>query len=409
MKNIYILDEYQSSTKNGIGTFLRELLKCFEGNNICLIEFNYNEKEFTIKTVNGIREMLFPTFERNGFLTNYRIIDKFFRLYIEDSPDNLFMLNHSPCENLLKAIRTAFPLSKITFTIHDLGWTSRLLGDFNKLQEIISKKKHKKIKNQYQSIIDYFHEEQRMYEITDKLICLSDDTYRFLKKVYGVNKNKISLIPNGLTDTYVPIYPTKKRSLKVKMGVQPDEKILLVTGRATIAKGVPYLLNAFTKVAKKYSDCRLVVIGHIHDPVSILKISKQIAAKINYTGLISIEDLRRWYQIADIGVIPSLSEQCTYSGIEMMMYGLPIVASDGFGVRSMFQDGVNAKIAKIGDRKKSKEFETNLATAILELLFSESLRKQLSNGSRQVYESCYTLKKMQGGYGKLLKTLDKQC
>jgi glycosyltransferase involved in cell wall biosynthesis len=119
--------------------------------------------------------------------------------------------------------------------------------------------------------------------------------------------------------------------------------------------------------------------------------------------------LRRWYQIADIGDIPSLSEQCTYSGIEMMMHGLPIVASDGFGVRSMFQDGVNAKIAKIGDRKKSKEFETNLTSAILELLFSEELCSQLSDGARQVYESCYTLKKMQDGYGKLLKTLDKQC
>ncbi|MDR3046571.1 MAG: hypothetical protein LBU51_03030, partial [Bacteroidales bacterium] len=177
MKNIYILDEYQSSAENGIGTFLRELLKCFKGCDvcICLIEFNSIEKSFKIKTDNALNEIHFPFFEKNGFLSNFKIIDKFFRLYIEDSQDNLFMLNHSPCEDLLTAIKIYFPLSKIVFTIHDFGWTSRLLGDFDKLREIISKETHKKIKERYQLIIDYFHEEQHMYEITDKVICLSDD------------------------------------------------------------------------------------------------------------------------------------------------------------------------------------------------------------------------------------------
>ena len=403
MKNIYILDDYKSSTQNGIGTFLRELLKCFEGHNICLIEFNSNEKAFAIKTVNGIQEIHFPVFERNGFLANYKIIEKFFRLYITDSSDNLFMVNHSPCENLLKVIKTHFPQSKITFTIHDLGWTSQLLGDFDRLKYIVSKEKCKKIRTQYQSVIDYFHEEQRMYETVDKVICLSNDSYCLLQEVYGTDKNKIALIPNGLIDTYVPISIVKKRTFKIKMGIDPNEKILLSPGRTTIVKGVPCLLNAFVNVVKKYPYCRLVIIGNVIDPVSILKLSKQVAAKVSYTGLISKDELKHWYQIADIGIIPSLSEQCSYTGIEMMMHGLPVVASDGFGIRSMFHDRVNAGVAKIGNRKRPKEFEMNLAITILELLSSESLRKQLSNGSRRMYESSYILEKMQEEYKKLMQ------
>ena len=85
------------------------------------------------------------------------------------------------------------------------------------------------------------------------------------------------------------------------------------------------------------------------------------------------------------------------------MYRLPVVASNGFGVRNMFQDGVNAKIAETGNRKK-KAFENNLTTAILELLSSETLYKQLSNGSRQTYESCYTSRKMKECYNELLET-----
>jgi len=405
MKNIYILDEYQSSNQNGIGTFLRELVKCFKGHTICLVEFNSNEKTFTIKTDNDIREIHFPPFKRNGFTDNYKIIEKLFRLYIPDSSDNLFMVNHTPCENLLKAIKTAFPLSKATFTIHDLGWSSRLLGDFEELKEIIAKETHKKIKDRYQLVINHFHEEQRMFEISDKVVCLSDDTCLLLQEVHLVDKNKTALIPNGLTDTRVSISPAKKRALRIKMGIRPDEKILLYAGRTTFLKGAPCLLSAFTKVAKKYPDCRLVITGPIYEPAPLLKLSKQAASKVSYTGLISKEELTCWYQIADIGIAPAFWEQCSYSGIEMMMHGLPVAASDGFAVRNMFQDGINARVAKIGNRKKIKEYEMNLANAILDLLFSEELCKQLSKGARQVYESCYTQEKMQENYNELLETL----
>jgi glycosyltransferase len=400
MKNIYILDEYKSSTQNGIGTYLQELLKCFESHNVCLIEFCSNEKLFCIKTVNGVREMYFPSFVKNGCLANYKIIDKFFRLYIEDSPNNWFMLNHSPCENLLKVIKTAFPLSKITFTIHDLGWTSSLMGDFEKMKEIICDENNKKTKSKYQYVINYFHEEQRMYKTVDRVICLCDDTYRFLQEVYEVNKNKIALIPNGLADTHVPLSLVKKWALKAKMRINPDEKILLTIGRATPTKGVPHLLNSFVEVIKRYNNCRLVIIGPLHD-VSILKLSKSIAHKVSYTGLIDKKELNYWYRIADIGIIPSLSEQCSYTGIEMMMHSLPIVASDGFGVCSMFRDKVNARIAKIGDRKKTREFTANLTIAILELLLSTDLCEKLGKSARQTYESYYTTEKMREGYKKL--------
>jgi glycosyltransferase len=400
MKNIYILDEYQSSAQNGIGTYLQELLKCFENHNVCLVKFNSNEKLFCIKTVSGIRVMHFPPFVKNGFLGNYKIIDKFFRLYIEDSPDNWFMLNYSPCENLLKVIKTAFPLSKLTFTIHDLGWTSSLMGNFEKLREIISDENNKKTKNKYQHIISYFREEQRMYETADNVICLCDDTYRILQDVYEVSKNKIVLIPNGLTDMYLPFSPAKKQVLKAKMRINPDEKILLVVGRTTSAKGVPHLLNAFLEVEKKYPNCRLVIIGPLYD-VSMLKLSKSIAHKVSYTGLIDKKELNCWYRIADVGIIPSFSEQCSYTGIEMMMHALPIVASDGFGLCSMFKDKVNARIAKIGNRKKTKEYVANLMTAILELLFSVELCETLGKRARQTYLSCYCSEKMRAGYQKL--------
>lgn len=77
-----------------------------------------------------------------------------------------------------------------------------------------------------------------------------------------------------------------------------------------------------------------------------------ISTKVTYTGHLERKELKKWYQMADIGVIPSYTEQCSYVGIEMMMHGLPIVTSDGFGLRDMFKDQGNAIVVPIGKRTK---------------------------------------------------------
>lgn len=51
----------------------------------------------------------------------------------------------------------------------------------------------------------------------------------------------------------------------------------------------------------------------------------------------------------------------------MKMYGLPVVASDGLGVRNMF-DVNNGIIANIENRNCPKEFQVNLGNAIVKAL-----------------------------------------
>lgn len=55
-----------------------------------------------------------------------------------------------------------------------------------------------------------------------------------------------------------------------------------------------------------------------------------------------------------------------------MMHGLPIVTSDGFGLRDMFKDQGNAIVVPIGKRtKKNGTFSENLVHALTMLLSSE--------------------------------------
>jgi len=108
---------------------------------------------------------------------------------------------------------------------------------------------------------------------------------------------------------------------------------------------------------------------------------------------------------ADIWLTLSYYEECSYVGIEMMMHGLPVVASDGYSVKNMFHDGENALVARISDVQRPRVFEKNLAEALLRLLRSDELRQDLGRKSRAYYLSHYRAEIMRERYQAFFKDL----
>ncbi len=412
MKNFYILDEHISSQMNGIGTFLRELLFCLKKpqHNICIISFNADTKEFGITEEQGIKKMLFPVFKTGNFMSHPNIVDKFFRLYIKDSPNNIFFLNHSPCRDLIKSLKKAFPLSKIVFTIHDFGWTNPLMGNLKEFKHLIKNKSSyidqpKKTTENF--IINYYEEEKEMYQLADRTICLSHDSFSVLRSVYKLNKSKISFIPNGMQQPKIGLKEKNAKEIRKSLNIRNDEKIIIAIGRPTKQKGVFELIGAMRLVLKAYQNVRLVIIGDANEQSfrELIQSASSLSLSITFTGLLDRESICKWLSIADIGVVPSYYEQFGFVGVEMMMHGLPIIASDGLGVRNMFQDNVNAKIAKIGNRKRSIEYKNNLAKAVLELLNSPDLCSNLSAIARKIYEEKYHIRHMKQKYKELICSL----
>lgn len=407
MKEICIINERSNASIYGIGTFLNEYIECLERINIKIniVELDFTQKEFEIKERNGVTTFLFPyqyTPNRENYFCSIVHICRF---YIKDSAALIFHLHYASSDFLMKKIKEYYPLSKIFYTIHYQSWAWLLNGNMDLYYRIINKMHLKSIQGKYAGIVEEFKKEKLIYEHSDRLICLSTDTFNIVKNVYQQDECKIKLIPNGLKDKKKKIRKKSLSKIRSAFLIEEDTKILLYVGRLDKLKGIEVLINCFNKAVKQFPRCRLVIAGGAGNFSDIVPMTRSAASKITFTGALSREKLAHWYQIADIGIIPSYAEQCSYVAIEMMMYGLPIIVSDGIGIRNMFQNEINGKIASIGNRKTPGEFRNNLYNAMIELISSPECCVKLGENARELYEIHYRQEKMELGYKSIINSI----
>lgn len=407
MKHIYIIDEHQSSKQNGVGTYIRQLLKCFEGSghDVNLLSFNSDEKVLGIEKQPAYTEYHIPAFGMGGFLHNGQLALPLLRLYIEDSNDNVFFVNHFPCDKFLADIKFIFPLSRIIFVIHDQGWCAPLFGDVEMFKKVISKKHLSRVhKDEWKQIRDITHRERRMYKLADAIIALSNNTYDLLLDTYDVPKGKIHLIPNGLQQPATSCSHEEKALIRKRLGITEDEIVLLYTGRTSPSKGIIPLLRAFDQLWLENPMMRLVIAGEVFRFNEFAKHTPNSAAHVTYTGLLPKKQLAEWYQIADIGILPSYTEQSSYTGIEMLAYGKLIVTTDGHNLKDMF-NGETAVVAHIGAKRSedSSMFVSTLTEAIQKAMGMNDLtRFKLQQNARAHYERVYSFSQWKNIYARLI-------
>ncbi len=395
-KSVFVIDEHFSSKYNGVGTFISTILPCIKDLNmeLNLISFNETVHDFTIETLEDYTIYKIP-FYQGTFLENSIPALSILKLYINDSKDNAFIVSHFPSHHFLRTLKKVFPKSQRITIIHDQGWTTPLLGN-SKLYKELLKKKPRQISAELQKTIrKYEQTEQKMYRLSDHIVCLSPSTFELLQDVYQVTTEKISLIPNGIVSTE----PKNNRAkIRKDLGIRTDEKVLLFAGRAVKAKGIFHLLDAFEKLWPDNRHTRLVIAGItgslqeycLHIPNSI--------AHVTFTGLISKEKLAKWYQAADIGILPSYTEQCSYTGLEMMASKLLIVTTNGNGLRDMFNDKC-ALIVKACENTMSEELTDTLKNA---LTLSTEERDRYVNEAYNRVKNIFSMERMRSGYSQML-------
>ena len=265
--------------------------------------------------------------------------------------------------------------------------SSKILND----NSVIDIKLTYSIKNPFEkNIKEICEKEKNVFEQVDKIICLSNSTQNLLSKIYDLPINKFCILYNGLKDESILLNSDKRLNLKKNFLFSKEEKIILFVGRLDEIKGLGELIFTFKKLLQIDPYCHLVIVGDGFYSY-YLNSCNPTWNKITFTGKLNKEDLYKLYQIADIGVLPSFHEQCSYVAIEMMMYGIPLVASTSTGLSEMIEDGVSGYHIPIIEYENHTDLNTyELQSKLLILLKDSSMRKEMAKNSRLRYERYYT-------------------
>jgi len=216
--------------------------------------------------------------------------------------------------------------------------------------------------------------ERLTYEKVDKIICASRDSKSILAKKYGILSEKILIIPNG-TDT-------KKFYTITNLGKIPNS--LLYVGRIDKRKGLNFLLKSLQVVSKEIPDIQLFVVGTGKQLKRLKRFVKKqnLKKNIEFLGMISDEDLNRWYNKVQCVVVPSVFEGFGLTAVEAMSCGTPVIATDVDALRDVIEDGVNGLLVKYNDVEA-------LSGKILYLLKNKTEQLKLSITGKKKVQDIY--------------------
>jgi len=175
---------------------------------------------------------------------------------------------------------------------------------------------------------------QRIYDIeraglhgADRVICVSRLTLGLCTSRYGVPAKKCRVIYNAITINGTPIPHMVDR-------IEKDDKIVLFLGRITMQKGPEYFLAAAKKVLGVMDNVKFVMAGSGDMIKRMIELAAAlgIGHRVTFTGFLRGDDVDRVFQMADLYVMPSVSEPFGLAPLEALSHDVPVLISKQSGV-----------------------------------------------------------------------------
>lgn len=147
--------------------------------------------------------------------------------------------------------------------------------------------------------------------------------------------------------------------------------------RAHYFKGVDVLLRSVAKLPAKKWHLSLIGEGDLKQSYISLAQELGLDKEVEFVGSASDDELVRRYQEADCFVLPSINSNEAFGIVllEAMACGLPVIASDLPGVRSVFRTGQEGFFCPPGDVDA-------LAQAMAKIIEDRALQERLGRAAR---------------------------
>lgn len=220
---------------------------------------------------------------------------------------------------------------------------------------------------------------QRLETVFGNVFSVSD----FIKNQYSVGsslpKERLVTIFNGIaTEKFSRrLSLSNRRQLRSQLGLSEDDFVSVFCGRIVPNKGVLELIHALLSIDNP--KVKLVILGSSNFglgdfgkyPSIVKKLAEENKDRIVFTGFVNNDEVYKYHQIADIGVMPSMhNDPCPLSLFELITSGLPTIATKAGGMPEIGNDETTIFVSM-------QNIEAELKEAMLKLYKDSSLREKM--------------------------------
>lgn len=201
----------------------------------------------------------------------------------------------------------------------------------------------------------------------DLVIANSEWTRKNVMQQYKIPENKIAVVHWGIEEDK-PEYHLNYAS---PMGEK--EKIVLFLGRITIQKGPDYFVETAKKVLEHEKNVRFMMAGSGDMMNRMIRRVAELgmADKFHFLGFLQGEDVHKAYQMADLYVMPSVSEPFGLVALEAMKNNTPVLISKQSGAAEVIRHSLKTDFWDVDE----------MANKIINVVRHPALHYELSRNS----------------------------
>ena len=215
----------------------------------------------------------------------------------------------------------------------------------------------------------------------DRIISNSHVLKRVCVERFGAVARRVDVVHWGIDGT---VSATHEPPPVIRDLAGRRRPVVLFLGRVTWQKGPDYFIEVASRVSRYVPDARFVVAGTGNLLPRLIQRAAELglADKVHFTGGLQGRDVTRAYRMADVCVMPSVSEPFGLVALESLRHGTPCIVPRTAGVSEVITNAFKVDFWDVAA----------MTDQVVALLRHPALRHEMSeNGSAEVSQPRFGL------------------
>lgn len=218
-----------------------------------------------------------------------------------------------------------------------------------------------------------------------RLIAISDMVKEDMIRYYGIPRNRIAVIYNGVDiERFHPRNRQYRKEIRMRHGIG-DEFVVLFVSNNFRMKGLGFLMKALADLKKEdHFSFRLLILGRDRKE-RYLNLSKKLGISEEMVFGGSIDEIEKYYGAADLLVHPSFYDACSLTVLEALASGLPVITTSSNGASGIITQGHEGFVLSAPENDQTLRQQ-------ISFFLNREMRDRASGAARSLAE-CYSIER----------------